>query len=117
MKKTMILLIIIFVTSSCSNMKGDAQKVCDFTTKTMEMMPEMMQLSMKAGFGDEESKKEAQNKLKDLQKDLEKLAEEVEAIKEKYDEEEFKAYLNENCEVAKKMSGFTDEFDGESSVN
>ena len=86
-----------------SNMKSDAEKACDFTTQIMEMMPQMMQLSMRAGFGDEDSKKEAQKELDELQANLEKMGEELESIKGKYDEEEFKAYLLENCEGAKEM--------------
>ena len=46
-----------------SNMKSDAEKACDFTTQIMEMMPQLLELSMKAGFGDEDSKKEAQKVL------------------------------------------------------
>ena len=42
-------------------MKADAEKACDYATQIMEMMPQMMQLSMKAGFGDEESKKLKKN--------------------------------------------------------
>ena len=33
--------IILITFSSCSNMEADAEKVCDFTTQTTEMMPEI----------------------------------------------------------------------------
>ena len=104
MKKITILMIMIITISSCSNMESDAEKVCDLTTQTMEMMPEMIQLGMKAGFGDEESKKEAQKQLDELEADIKKIGVELEIIKVKYDEDEFQAYLLENCEGLKKMT-------------
>jgi hypothetical protein len=103
MKNIIILAIACLALSSCSNMESDAEKACDFTTQIMEMMPQMIELSMKAGFGDEDSKEEAQKKLDELQASLEKMSEEMESIKGKYDEEEFQAYLLENCEGAKEM--------------
>ena len=64
----------------------------------MEMMPQMMQLSMVgAGFGDEDSKKEAQKELDVFQASIENLSEELESISGKYNEEEWQAYLLENC--------------------
>ena len=96
-------MILIMTISSCSNMESDAEKACDLTTQTMEMMPEMLQLGMKAGFGDEESKKEAQKQLDEIEADIKKMGAELENIKVKYDEDEFQAYLLENCEGAKKM--------------
>ena len=93
----------IITISSCSNMESDAEKVCDLTTQTMEMMPEILQLGMKAGFGDEESKKEAQKQLDEIEADIKKMDEEFENIKVKYDEDEFQAYLLENCEGFKKI--------------
>ena len=96
-------MILIITISSCSNMESDAEKACDLTTQTMEMMPEMLQLGMKAGFGDEESKKEAQKQLDEIEADIKKMGAELENIKVKYDEDEFQAYLLENCEGAKKM--------------
>ena len=57
MKKLLFLTLTCLALSSCSNMKADAEKACDYATQIMEMMPQMMQLSMKAGFGDEDSKK------------------------------------------------------------
>ena len=89
--------------SSCSNMKADAEKACDFTTQIMEMMPQVMELSIKAGFGAEDSKKEAQKELDELQKSIEKMGKELESISGKYDEEEWQSYLLENCEGAKEM--------------
>ncbi len=97
-------MILIITISSCSNMESDAEKVCDLTTQTMELMPEMLQLGMKAGFGDEESKKEAQKQIDKLEADIKKMGEELENIKVKYDEDEFQAYLLENCQGAKKMT-------------
>ena len=68
--KKLILLLFIPLVFACSNMESDAEKACDLTTQTMEMMPEMLQLGMKAGFGDEESKKEAQKQLDKLEADI-----------------------------------------------
>lgn len=102
MKKITILMIMIITISSCS--KTDAEKVCDLTTQTMEMMPKMVQLGMKAGFGDEESKKEAQKQLDELEADIKKMGAELDNIKGKYDEDEFQAYLLENCEGLKEMT-------------
>lgn len=88
---------------SCSNMKADADKACDYSTQLIEMVPEMMQLSMKAAIGDEDSKNKAQLELDELQANLDKMSEELKGIGEKYDKEEWEAYLLENCEVAKKL--------------
>jgi peptidoglycan hydrolase CwlO-like protein len=104
MKKITILMIMITAFSSCSNMESDAEKVCDLTTQTMEMMPKTIDLSMKAGFGDEESKKEAQKQLDKLEADIKKTGTEIDNIKSKYDEDEFQAYLLENCEAVKGMT-------------
>ena len=89
-----------------SNIKSDAEKVCNFTTQIMEMMPQLLELSMKAGFGDEDSKKETQKEFNKLQASLEKMTEELESIigNGKYDKEEWQTYLLENCEAAKEMS-------------
>ena len=103
MKNIILFAVACLALSSCSNMKADAEKACDFTTQTMEMMPQLFELSMKAGFGDEDSKKEAQKELDELQASLEKMGEELERIIGKYDEEEWQAYLLENCEGAKEM--------------
>ena len=103
MKNIISLSIVCMILFSCSNIKSDAEKACDFTTQIMDMMPQMMQLSMKAGFGDEESKKTSQKELDEIQASLEKMSVELEKINEKYDEEEFQLYLLENCESAKKM--------------
>ena len=103
MKNIILFAIACLAFSSCSNMKSDAEKACDFITQTMEMMPQMLELSMKAGFGDEDSKKDAQKELDELQASFEKVGKELESIKAKYDEEEFQVYLLENCESAKEM--------------
>ena len=104
MKKITILMILIITISSCSNMESDAEKACDLTTQTMEMMPEMLQLGMKAGFGDEESKKEAQKQLDKLEADIKKMGEELENIKVKYDEDEFQAFFLENSQLVSNTS-------------
>ena len=103
MKNIILFAVACLALSSCSNIKADAEKACDFTAQTMEMMPQLFELSMKAGFGDEDSKKEAQKELDELQASLEKMGEELESINGKYDEEEWQAYLLENCEGAKEM--------------
>ena len=103
MKKLLFLTLTCLALSSCSNMKADAEKACDYATQIMEMMPQMMQLSMKAGFGDEDSKKEAQKELDVFQASIENLTEELESISGKYNEEEWQAYLLENCEGVKEM--------------
>ena len=41
--------------------------------------------------------------LDEIQASLEKMSEELEKINEKYDEEEFRSYLLENCESAKDL--------------
>ena len=102
MKKITLLLFVSTFLFSCSSMESDAQKACDFMTETVELMPEMMKLSMKANFGDENSKKEAQKKLDEITLKMESYTEEIKAIKAKYDEDEFQKYLLENCEQAKK---------------
>ena len=103
MKNIILFAIACLALSSCLNMKADAEKACDFTTQIMEMMPQMMQLSMKMSFGEADAKQEAQKELDEIQASLEKMSEELESISEKYDEEEWKAYLLENCEGAKEM--------------
>ena len=103
MKNLTLLLLTATFLFSCSNMESDAQKACDFMTETVELMPEMMKLSMKANFGDENSKKEAQKKLDEITLKMESYTEEIKAINAKYDEDEFQKYLLENCEQAKKI--------------
>ena len=115
MKNIIILAIACLALFSCSNMESDAENACDCTTQTMEMMPQFFELSMKAGIGDEDSKKEAQKELDELHENLDKMTADMESIKGKYDEEEFKAYLLENCESAKKMFEMGEAFDTMSS--
>ena len=103
MKKLRLLLFIPLV-FACSNMESDAEKVCNLTTLTMDVMPAMVQLSNKADYGDEESKKEAQKQLDKLEADIKILGAVIENIKVKYDEDEFQAYLLENCDGFKKMT-------------
>ena len=101
--KNLILLLFIPLVFACSNMESDAEKVCDLSTQTIEMIPEMAQLGMKAGFGDDESKKEAQKQLDEIEADIEKIGSEIENIRAKYDEDEFQTYLLENCEGFKEL--------------
>ena len=102
--KKLILLLFIPLVFTCSNMESDAEKVCDLTTLTINVKPAMAQLSLKTGFGDEESKKEAQKQLDELEEDIKLLVAVIENIKAKYDEDEFQAYLLEKCEGFKKMT-------------
>ncbi len=101
--KKLILLLFIPLVFSCSNMESDAEKVCDLTTLTTDVMPAMVELRKKADYGDEESKKEAQKQLEKLEADVKLLVAVIENIKLKYDEDQFQAYLLENCEGFKKM--------------
>jgi|GEM_PF-1261034 hypothetical protein len=103
MKKIITLTLIIAAFSSCSNMESDAQKVCSNFDKVKEMMPEMMKLSFASSIGTEEAKKEAKLKLDSINNELEVMGKQMEEIRSKYDEEEFKKYLLENCENAEKM--------------
>ena len=83
-------------------MESDAEKICDLTTLTIDVMPVMVELREKADYADEESKKEAQKQLDKLEADIKILGAVIENIKIKYDEDEFQAYLLENCEGFKK---------------
>ena len=103
MKNIMLVSLTFLTLSSCSNMQSDIEKVCELTTQTMEMMPKVLETSIKVGFGDENSKKEAQKELDKLELEMEQTGEVVENIKSKYNEDEFQAAFLENCEVAKKM--------------
>ena len=102
--KKLILLLFIPLIFSCSNMESDAEKVCDLTTLTTNVMPAMVELRKKADYGDEESKKEAQKQLDKLEADVKLLVAVIENLKVKYDEDEFQAYLLENCEGFKKTT-------------
>ena len=96
------LLIIPFI--SCSSLESDAEKVCDIMTQSAELMPEVMQLTMGSMLGSEESKKEAELKVKELTEIIESSALQMEAIKKKYDEDEFQEYLLANCDTAKSLA-------------
>jgi len=111
MKKITLLLFVSTFLFSCSSMESDAQKACDFMTETVELMPEMMKLSMKANLGDEDSKKEAQEKLDEITLKMESYTEEMKTIKAKYDEDEFQEYLLENCEQAKNLKKMGEAFE------
>ncbi len=69
-------------------MESDAEKVCDLTTLTIDV--KRSSLSTK--------------QLDELEVDIKILGAEIENIKAKYDEDEFQAYLLENCEAFKKMT-------------
>ena len=98
MRKLLIILFIIPLVS-CSNLSSDAQEVCELLKETEEMLPKIMEVSLQAAFGNEDKAKE----LEDLQSKAEEIGAKVEAIKSKYDEDEFQSYLLENCEVAKEL--------------
>ena len=85
-------------------MESDAEKVCDLTTLTTNVMPAMVELRKKVDYGDEESKKEAQKQLDKLEADIKLLVAVIENLKVKYDEDEFQAYLLENCKGFKKLT-------------
>ena len=102
--KKLILLLFIPVVLACSNMESDAEKVCDLTTLTINAKPAMKELREKADYGDEESKKEAQKQLDKLEADIKLLRGVIENINIKYDQDEFQAYLLENCEGFNKMT-------------
>ena len=102
--KKLILLIFIPLVLACSNMESDAEKVCDLTTLTINVKPAMKELREKADYGDEESKKEAQKQLDKLEADIKLLVAVIENLKVKYDEDEFQAYLLENCKGFKKLT-------------
>ncbi len=102
--KKLILLLFIPLIFSCSNMESDAEKVCDLTTLTTNVMPAMVELRKKVDYGDEESKKEAQKQLDKLEADIKLLVAVIENLKVKYDEDEFQAYLLENCKGFKKLT-------------
>ena len=112
MKKLILITLIFVAFSSCSNMESDAQKACELMTETAELLPEVMQLGMKSAFGDEESKKEAQKKLDELQSKTESMAVELAVINKKYDEDEFQAYLLDNCETAKNLKEMGEALEG-----
>jgi len=102
--KKLILLLFIPVVLACSNMESDAEKVCDLTTLTINVKPAMKELREKADYGDEESKKAAQKQLDKLEADIKLLRAVIENINIKYDQDEFQAYLLENCEGFNKMT-------------
>lgn len=112
MKKITIITLIFLVSVSCSNMESDSKKACELMTEVAELIPETMQLGMKTAFGDEESKKEAQGKLDEIEANLESMQKELEDIKKKYDEDEFQAYLLDNCETAKNLKEMGDALQG-----
>ena len=102
MKKLIVLLLFIPLVFSCSNMESDAEKVCDLTTLIIDV--KRSSLSPK--------------QLDELEADIKIMGAEIENIKVKYDEDEFQAYLLENCEGFKKiiemgeaLQGIGDSFD------
>ena len=110
MKKLILVILIFAIFSSCSNMESDAQKACELIAETAELMPEVIQLGIKSAFGDEESKKEAYKKLNQVKSKVESMALELAIINKKYDEDEFQAYLLDNCETAKNLKEIGEAF-------
>ena len=106
MRKLLIILFIIPLVS-CSNLSSDAQEVCELLKETEEMLPKIMEVSLQAAFGNEDKAKE----LEDLESKAEEIGAKVEAIKSKYDEDEFQSYLLENCEVAKELKELGETFE------
>ena len=110
MKKLILITFIFAAFSSCSNMESDAKKACELMTETAELMPEVIQLGLKSAFGDEESKKESRKKLNKVKSKMESMALELAIINKKYDEDEFQAYLLDNCETAKNLKEIGEAF-------
>ena len=106
MRKLLIILFIIPLVS-CSNLSSDAQEVCELLKETEEMLPKIMEVSLQAAFGNEDKAKE----LEDLESKAEEIGAKVEAIKSKYDEDEFQSYLLENCEEAKELKELGETFE------
>ena len=77
-------------------MESDAEKVCDLTTLIIDV--KRSSLSPK--------------QLDELEVDIKILVAEIENIKAKYDEDEFKVYLLENCEGFKKMTEMGESLQG-----
>ncbi len=94
--KKLILLLFIPLVLACSNMESDAEKVCDLTTLIIDV--KRSSLSPK--------------QLDELEVDIKILDAEIENIKAKYDEDEFQAYLLENCEGFKKMTEMGESLQG-----
>ena len=106
MRKLLIILFIIPLVS-CSNLSSDAQEVCELLKETEEMLPKIMEVSLQAAFGNEDKAKE----LEDLESKAEEIGAKVEAIKSKYDEDEFTAALFEKCEAAQKLKEMGEAFE------
>ena len=94
--KKLILLLFIPLVFACSNIESDAEKVCDLTTLIIDV--KRSSLSPK--------------QLDELEVDIKILGAEIENIKAKYDEDEFQAYLLENCEGFKKMTEMGESLQG-----
>ena len=102
MKKITILMIMIITISSCSNMVvNDAEKVCDLTTQSREMMDKIYSASITVGSSTEwNDRKAAKKQLDELEADIKEINAELDNISGKYDEDEFQILL-ENCEDLK----------------
>ena len=94
--KKLILLLFIPLVFACSNIESDAEKVCDLTTLIIDV--KRSSLSPK--------------QLDELEVDIKILGAEIENIKAKYDEDEFQAYLLDNCEGFKKMTEMGESLQG-----
>ena len=109
MKKITILMIMIITISSCSNMVvNDAEKVCDLTTQSREMMDKIYSASVTLGASEDGEftvevrivRKAAKKQLDELEADIKEINAELDNISGKYDEDEFQILL-ENCEDLK----------------
>ncbi|MDA9356749.1 hypothetical protein N8376_00090 [Flavobacteriaceae bacterium] len=89
MKNILLFALTCFTFSSCSNMKSDAEKVCDFKTQETEMVNQLVNKLSKSNLELAE--------INEVKASLKKMNEEIEIIMAKYDKEEFQAYLQENC--------------------
>ena len=99
MKKITILMIMIITISSCS--KTDAEKVCDLTTQSREMMDKIYSASITVASSTEWIvRKAGKKKLEEAQAELKEINAEFDNIMGKYDEDEFQILL-ENCEDLK----------------
>ena len=88
-------------------MESDAQKVCSNFDKVKEMMPEMIKLRgivfLSSPTSPSSKEKAYELKLDSIHNEMEVMEKQIEEILSKYDEEEFKKHLLENCENAEKM--------------
>ena len=77
-------------------METDADKFCNMMTKKNEYLKEAFDLSMS---GDEDFRK----KVTKIKETVDVLKVDSKALMDKYDVEDFEAYLSDNCDVMKEM--------------